>query len=128
MVCHRCQTEAFKFGINAQGFQRYHCKICGKTFADIRRPLGSMRIEPEKAHQVIRLLCEGTGVRACERLTGLNRRTVLGVLEVAGRKCEQLMADKVRGVQVKEVEIDEIYGFVGCLQQNTTGPEDYRRG
>ena len=85
MVCHRCQVEAVKFGINPQGFQRYRCKQCSRTFSDIpARPLDDLRIAPAKAFQAISLLVEGTGIRACERLTGLNRRTVLGILETAG--------------------------------------------
>ena len=77
---------------------------------------------------VVNMLAEGCGIRAIARLTNLNKNTVLNVLETAGRHCEQFMADKVRGVHVNEVEIDELYGFVGCLQQNINGPEDCNRG
>jgi transposase-like protein/IS1 family transposase len=127
MTCHRCQTEAFKFGIQ-NGFQRYRCKTCGKTFSDIpARPLDDLRVDFEKACQVVHLLCEGMGVRAVERLTQLNRRTVLGILETAGRKCARLLDDRIKGVKVKDVEIDELYSFVNCLQQNTT-VDDMARG
>src|SRR5258705_336 len=97
VVCHRCQTQAVKFGINAQRFQRYHRKLCGKAFAEIpERPLDDLRVAPEKAYQVVHLLAEGPGVRACERLTGLNRRTILGILETTGRKCARLLDAKIR--------------------------------
>jgi transposase-like protein/IS1 family transposase len=126
MVCHRCQLEAVKCGINGQGNQRYLCKQCHRTFSDIpARPLDDLRIEPEKAFMVIRLLCEGTGIRACERLTGLNRRTVLGILETAGRKCAQLLDAKVRNIPARNVETDELYSFVHCKQERnkTQNPE-----
>ena len=120
MVCHRCQINAFKFGFH-KGFQRYRCRQCRKTFSDIpTRPLDLLRVEPEKAFQVVSLLCEGVGIRAAERLTGLNRRTVLNVLRVAGQKCKSLLDEKLRGLKVEQVQIDEIYSFVHCLQQNTT--------
>jgi len=118
VTCHRCQTEAFKFGIQ-NGFQRYRCKTCGRTFSNIPatvRPLDSMRVEPQKAYQVVQMLCEGVGIRAIERLTGLNRRTVLGVLETAGRKCAVLLDAKIRDVQCSTVQCDELYSFVFCRE------------
>jgi IS1 family transposase len=89
--------------------------------------LGLLRVEPEKAHQIVRMLCEGVGVRACERLAGVNRRTVLNILETAGRKAADLLEDRVKNIEAKFVSIDEMFGFVGCLQQNTT-VDDHLRG
>jgi transposase-like protein/IS1 family transposase len=126
VVCHRCQTEAFKFGVQ-NGYQRYRCKTCKKTFSDIpSRPLDNLRIEPEKAHLIVRLLCEGNGIRACERLAGVNRRTVLNVLSVAAHKAQQLMNEKVRNIEAKHVSIDEIHSFVGCLPDNNLNEDDER--
>lgn len=127
MVCHRCQTQAFKFGFH-KGFQRYRCKECGKTFSDLpARPLDELRIRPEQAYQVIHLLCEGVGIRACERLCGLNRRTVLNVLELAGERCARLLDYKVRAFCPTYVEVDEIWSFVQCKQAKTV-KTDLERG
>ncbi len=109
-----------RFGFH-KGFQRFRCKQCGRTFSDIPvRPLDDLRIAPEKAFQVINLLAEGFcfGVRACERLTQLNRRTILGVLETAGQKCARLLDTKIRDVVVESVQADEIFAFVYCKQYN----------
>ncbi len=89
--------------------------------------MNGVRIESTKAAQVVNMLCEGVGIRAISRLTGLCKDTVLNVLATAGRHCEQLMADKINGVQVGDVQIDEVFGFVGCLQQNTS-KDDMLRG
>jgi IS1 family transposase len=83
-------------------------------------------VEPEKAYQIIRMLCEGIGVRACERLAGVNRRTVLNVLEVAGRKAIELMESRVKNIEAKFVSVDEMYGFVNCLQDTTTANDRLR--
>lgn len=126
VTCHRCQTEAFKFGFH-KGYQRYRCKTCKKTFSVIpEKPLDNLRIESEKAYQIIRMLCEGVGVRACERLAGVNRRTVLNVLDVAGHKAVELMENRVKGIEAKFVSVDEAFAFVGCLQQNTTANDPLR--
>jgi hypothetical protein len=58
-------------------------------------------------------------IRACERLAGLNRRTVLGILETAGQKCARLLESKLVNLPLQKVQIDEVYAFVHCLQQNT---------
>jgi hypothetical protein len=39
---------------------------------------------------MVHLLCESMGIRAIERLTGLNQRTVLAILETAGQKAAAL--------------------------------------
>jgi IS1 family transposase len=75
-----------------------------------------MRIDPQKAFQVVHLLAEGVGIRACERLTGLNRHTVLAILETAGQKCDRLLDAKIRNVRVEQVQVDEIWAFVHCKQ------------
>ena len=81
MVCHGCQNEAVKFGINAQGFQRWRCKYCGRTFSDIpERPLESLRIPFEKAAQVVHMIVEGIGVRAIEGPASVHRDTVLAAM------------------------------------------------
>jgi transposase-like protein/IS1 family transposase len=127
VTCHRCQNQAFKFGF-FKGYQRYRCRTCKKTFSDIpARPLDDMRIEPEKAYQVIHMLCEGIGIRAIERLTLLNRRTVLGILETAGRKCAILLDTKMRGIKAEQVSVDELFGFVKCKQYHCPS-DDLERG
>jgi len=78
-----------------------------------------VRVETAKAAMVVNMLAEGVGIRAIARLTGLNKNTVLNVLETAGQHCEQLLNDKLVNLQVENVEIDEVYGFVNTLEINT---------
>jgi IS1 family transposase len=86
-------------------------------------PLGELRVPMDKAVQVINLLCESTGIRACERLTGLNRRTVLNILELAGQKAASFLDAKIRNVNAGLIQADEIHSFVFSKQQNT--PDGY---
>lgn len=116
-----------RFG-HYRGFQRFRCRQCGKSFSEIpERPLNDLRIAPEKAHQVIAMLAEGCGIRTAERLSGINRSTVLNILETAGEKCARLMETRVSNLKVEQVQIDEIYSFVNCLQATTTA-DDLARG
>ena len=126
LTCHNCKSEAGKFGFH-KGFQRYRCRQCGKTFSDIpERPLDTLRIDPEKAYQIIHMLAEGVGVRAAARLCSVHRDTVLAVLEVAGEKCARLLDSRLTNLKSEQIQIDEIYSFVNCLQQNTTIDDQLR--
>ena len=76
---------------------------------------------------MIRLLCEGVGVRATSRLTGLEKKTVLHILKTVGEKCAAFHDATVRNVPTVNVETDELYSNVFCKQErNKTG--DPERG
>jgi hypothetical protein len=53
----------------------------------------------------------------------LHRDTILRLLVIAGEKCEKLMGRWIVNVPVKDVECDEICGFVGKKQKQVR-PED----
>jgi len=61
---------------------------------------------------ILRLLLEGNSIRSIERITGCEKKTITRVLLHAGEHCEALMRRKIKGVAVKDVEADEIWGFV----------------
>jgi transposase-like protein len=46
--------------------QRYACDRCGKSFSE-SQPLDGLRIEHSKVVQIVKLLCEGMGIRATAR-------------------------------------------------------------
>lgn len=61
--------------------------------------------------QILRLLCEGTGMRAITRLTGVSINTISKLLVDAGIACAQYHDGAVRGVTAKRVQCDEIWSF-----------------
>jgi transposase-like protein/IS1 family transposase len=114
MKCQECGSEVKKFGKDRNGHQRYRCLSCNKTFIEAyERPLGEMRLSLDKAISVIKLLTEGCSIRSAERVTGVEKRTILSLLELVGARCEKLMRDRIQGLTVKNVQCDEIWGFVG---------------
>jgi transposase-like protein/IS1 family transposase len=114
MVCHNCKIEATKSGKDRKGNQRYRCAQCRKTFQEAKEnPLGTMRIPLERAEMCLQLSLEGMSIRSIQRITGLHQETILNLLVLAGDKCRQLMKDRIKGVAVKDVEADEMWGFVG---------------
>src|SRR4051794_3237371 len=114
MLCPTCQTQARQFGRDRYGNQRYQCLACRVTFSDRpARPLGAMRLDMDKALMVLHHLVEGVSIRATMRLTGVNRGTILTLLELVGEACERLLDGRVKGLPVVDVQCDEVWGFVG---------------
>lgn len=76
-----------------------------------------MILAEDKALFCLQLLVEGNSVRSTERITGVHRDTILDLLLIVGERCEQLMADGIKGLTVRDVQCDEIRGFVGMKQK-----------
>jgi transposase-like protein/IS1 family transposase len=118
MDCPTCSHPAKKFGKHRNGLQRYRCTACKKTFTEPQaKPLGDMILAEEKAMSVLQHLVEGCSVRTTSRITGVHPRTILNLLTLAGDRCERLMADRIHGLRVKEVQCDEMWGFVGMKEK-----------
>ncbi len=64
-----------------------------------------MRIDFDKAVQVINLLVEGVGINATSRLAGVNKRTVLDLLILVGQRCEKLMDARMRNLAINDVQM-----------------------
>ena len=105
--------------------QRYECLRCGTAFSE-KQPLDGLRVDFEKACQVVNLLCEGMGIRAAARITNLHRDTVLSILETSGAKFAAFLDSKVRNVKAENVQVDEICTFVGCKKKTTLKDETQR--
>jgi transposase-like protein/IS1 family transposase len=121
MSCPHCQSATKKFGRTNDGRQRFRCLSCRKISAEAReRPLGDMRLPLERALLCLQLLCEGSSVRAVERITGTEKKTILRLLCQVGAGCERLLAERVREVPVADVECDELWTFVRCKEATKT--------
>ena len=113
MRCQSCQNEARKFGKNRNGTQRYQCLECKTTFTPVDdRPLGAMRLDPAKAIMCLRMLLEGNGIRSVERLTSVNRNTIMSLVVTIGFRCKKFLETVVQNVVVEDVQADECWSYV----------------
>jgi IS1 family transposase len=106
--------------------QRYACDRCGKSFSE-SQPLDGLRVDFKQACQVVNLLCESMGIRAIARVTGLDTKTILNILETAGQKAAAYLDAKIRNVTADVIQADEIHSFVYSKQRNTD-KNDCERG
>ncbi len=128
MTCHNCRTECRKFG-KRQNRQRHQCTQCRRVFTDARdNTLDGMYLPVEKAELILRLLLEGNSVSSVVRLTDVHQKTVLKLLVLAGEQCERIMAEKIRNVEVRDVECDELWAFIGKKQKRVRPEDDQNLG
>jgi IS1 family transposase len=74
----------------------------------------------EKQIEVIAALCDGLGIRAVSRITGVNRGTVGAFALKMGRGCAELHDRMMVGLHVNRLELDELWSYVGKKQKNVT--------
>jgi len=82
----------------------------------------------EKAEMVLSLLLEGNSVSSIERVTGVHHGTILKLLVLVGEKCKRIMADKIRNIQVRDVEADEVWSFIGKKEKRVRPEDDQNLG
>lgn len=70
----------------------------------------------EKQIEVIAALCDGLGVRATSRITGVNRGTVAALALKIGRGCAELHDRMMVGLRVNRCELDELWSYVAKKQ------------
>src|SRR6186997_1000219 len=75
-------------------------------------------LSSEKKANVIAMLCEGSSIRAIERITGVHRDTIMRLGVRVGQACKGLMDAKMRNIPAKQIEVDEIWGFIGAKRKN----------
>jgi len=87
-----------------------------------------MYLPVEKAELVLKLLLEGNSVSSVVRLTDIHQKTILKLLVLAGEKCEKVMGHYVRNVQVRDVEMDELWAFIGKKEKRIRPEDDQNLG
>jgi IS1 family transposase/transposase-like protein len=128
MIVQACNHSEFKkHGRNATGKQRLRCKCCGHSWLEDKpEPLGNMRISLKDACTVLGMLLEGMSIRATSRITGIHYDTIGDLILTVGENCQALL-ESISGVEVRDVECDEIWSFIGLKEKGRAlrgyGPE-----
>jgi IS1 family transposase len=73
-------------------------------------------------------LLEGNSISSVVRLTDIHQKTILKLLVLAGEKCERIMADRLRNIQVRDVELDELWSWIGKKQKRVRPEDDQNLG
>jgi IS1 family transposase/transposase-like protein len=112
MTCEACDLKCQRFGTHRNGLRRFRCLSCKKTYTEPHQTLGEMYVSEEKVLLAMQVLIEGNSIRSTMRITGLDQNTIIKALILAGERCEKVMGRLIVNVPAKDVECDEIWGYV----------------
>jgi IS1 family transposase len=77
----------------------------------------------EKKVAVVSALAEGSGIRQIERMTGVNRNTIMTLGVRVGKGCANVLDQKMRKLPCHHLQFDEIWGFIGKKERHLR-PDD----
>lgn len=98
----------------AKGIRCLRCTACGQSFSERRgTPFFRTQLPEDRLIAIAQHLAEGNGMRPTSRLCGVTLNTVLRYAQRAGEHAEAFHDELVRHVQVKQVQADEAWSFVG---------------
>ena len=106
----------------------YRCHSCGKSFASTRdTPMFGLHSDLRTVRAVVVHASEGDGVRTTARMVGIHPNTVNRIIDKVGEHLEWFLAECLKGVDLTEVQMDELWTFV---QKKKAGddPEELEAG
>lgn len=78
----------------------------------------------EKRVQIVNLLVEGMSMRAASRVAGVTINTVTKLLSDVGMACADHQDRTLRNLTLSNVQVDEIWAFIGAKQKNVPADAD----
>jgi IS1 family transposase len=82
----------------------------------------------DKQTAIVSMLAEGCSLRAIERMTGTHRDTVMRLGVRVGQGCIAVMDQKMRNLNCRLLQFDEIWGFIGKKERHVSVDDDPRYG
>lgn len=82
----------------------------------------------EKKIQILNCLVEGNSIRSTERIPETHRDTIMRLLVKVGSHCLKVLDEKIVDLQVGQIEVDELWGYVKKKQGHINGENDLEIG
>ncbi len=83
-------------------------------------------LKTEKRVAIVKALSEGNSIRATGRMTGTSKNTVTKLLVDLGEACSQFQNERLRGLDCKRIQADEIWSFVAMKEKTAKRKGDKR--
>ena len=85
------------------------------------------KLSMEKQVRVIGGLVEGCSIRSIERMTGIHRDTIMRLSVRIGEGCTRVMDETMRNLTCEQIQVDELWSYVGKKQRHVTAADDNTR-
>lgn len=82
------------------------------------------RLTTKDRARILTVLSEGMGINAACRVTGASKNTVLKLLADVGQACALYQDNAMRNLQCTQIQVDEIWSFIGMKQKNVPADAD----
>jgi IS1 family transposase len=76
------------------------------------------KLPTAKRAAVLRCLIEGNSILSTSRIVGVAKNTIIDYLEEAGEACNEYQSKVMVDLPCKELQLDEVWSFVGCKEKN----------
>ena len=93
---HNCNTVPQKYSLTSPNYRDTLIAVGDTPMANV--------LPMEKKVAVISALAEGAGIRQTERMTGLNRETIMHLGVRVGRGCAAILDQKMRGLSCRHLQ------------------------
>jgi transposase-like protein len=109
--CGKIGAGNIKISSRVEG--RYYCTTCPHTFsADKGTFFDTLRTERHVLMDAVAMLGERHSLRAISRIKHCKPHTLLHWLDLAGQHAAAVSTHFIRGLQVTQAQIDELWTFV----------------
>ena len=85
-------------------------------------------LSKDKQIAVVSALAEGSSIRSIERMTGINRNTIMNLGVRVGKGCTALLDAKMRDLPCRYLQFDEVWGFIGKKERHLRPDDDPQYG
>ena len=85
-------------------------------------------LSKDKQIAVVSALAEGSSIRSIERMTGVNRNTIMTLGVRVGKGCTALLDAKMRDLPCRYLQFDEVWGFIGKKERHVRPDDDPQYG
>jgi transposase-like protein len=85
-------------------------------------------LSKDKQISITAALAEGSSIRSIERITGVHRDTIMRLGVKIGQGCARVLDQKMRGLDCKRLELDEIWGYIGKKMRHVQEGDDPQLG
>jgi transposase-like protein len=112
--CARCGAAETVSKGKENGRPRWRCRGCGRSFGQtLGTPLYRLKTDVGEIIRALQIVLHRGSLRAAEEQTGHNYETIAVWLERVGDHGEALTDLLARDLHLSEVELDELWSFVG---------------
>jgi transposase-like protein len=112
--CPRCGASKTVSKGHEKGRPRWHCRACGRSFGQTAgTPLYRLKTDTAEIIRAIQVVLHRGSLRAAEEQTGHNYDTIAAWIKRLGDHAEALTDLLVHDLHLSEVELDELWSFVG---------------